>query len=85
MHISKDLINCSYYFYYQFSMNISDKNIPNMGEFAQNRMRAPLLDTASGLACKTSMEGRIWTECGEREWLGVDRLLPKPDLQASFF
>lgn len=46
-------------------MNISDKNIANMGEFAQNRMRAPLLDTASGLACKTSMEGRIWTECGE--------------------
>ena len=42
-----------------------------MGEFAQNRMRAPLLDTASELACKTSIEGRIWTKCGEREWLGV--------------
>ena len=55
-----------------------------MGESAQNRMRAPLLDTASGLACETSIEGRIWTECGEREWLGVDRLLPKPDLQAGF-
>lgn len=65
-------------------MNISGKNIPNMGESAQNRMRAPLLDTASGLACETSIEGRIWTECGEREWLGVDRLLPKPDLQAGF-
>lgn len=52
-------------------MNISEKNIPNMGEFAQNRMRAPLLDTASELACKTSIEGRIWTKCGEREWLGV--------------